>query len=77
MKAILLYLARRLREPSTITGLSVLSVLFGLPPGLVEPAALGVAAVASVIAVLLPDPKKPAVVLPAPEVTTVTPAEAG
>lgn len=55
MKSVLLYLARRLREPSTLAGLSVLGVLVGLPPGVVDVAGTCVAAVAGAAAVLLPD----------------------
>lgn len=57
MKTFLQYLAARVREPSTLAGLSVLGVLIGLPPGTVETVGTCVAAVAGAAAVLLPDAK--------------------
>ncbi|MES2688066.1 MAG: hypothetical protein V4706_14685 [Pseudomonadota bacterium] len=57
MKNFLQYLASRLREPSTLAGLSVLGVLVGLPPGTVDIIGTCVAGVAGAAAVLLPDVK--------------------
>lgn len=57
MNNFLVYLARRLREPSTLAGLSVLGMLVGLPPGTVETVGTCIAGVAGVAAVLLPDTK--------------------
>lgn len=45
----------RLREPSTMAGLSALALLFGAPPGVPEAAVQGAAAVAGILAVLLPE----------------------
>lgn len=55
MKNFLSYLASRLREPSTLAGLSVLGVLVGLPPGAVDLVGTCIAGVAGAAAVLLPD----------------------
>ena len=57
MKNFLHYLASRLREPSTLAGLSVLGVMFGLPPGTVDIVGTCIAGVAGAAAVLLPDAK--------------------
>ncbi len=57
MKNFLHYLASRLREPSTLAGLSVLGVLVGLPPGVIDVVGTCVAGVAGAAAVLLPDAK--------------------
>jgi hypothetical protein len=46
---------RRLKEPSTLAGISVIGVLFGLPPGTIETGAAAVSAVASVFAIFLPE----------------------
>lgn len=48
---------RRLREPSTMAGLSVLGVLFGLPPGTVEAVVQIGVAIPAVLAVVLPEKK--------------------
>ncbi|MDN3544664.1 hypothetical protein QWZ02_09410 [Kinneretia asaccharophila] len=45
----------RLREPSTMAGLSALALLAGVPPGVPEAAMQGIAAVAGLLAVLLPE----------------------
>lgn len=45
----------RLREPSTMAGLSALLLVAGVPPGVPEAAVQGVAAVAGLLAVLLPE----------------------
>ncbi|WP_165456690.1 hypothetical protein [Aquabacterium lacunae] len=50
--------ARRLREPSTVAGLSALALLAGLPPGTVDLAAQAIAGVAGLAAVLLPEGKQ-------------------
>lgn len=57
MKNFLALLARRLKEPSTLAGLSVLGVLVGLPPGTLETVGTCVAAVAATAAVVLPESK--------------------
>lgn len=45
----------RLREPSTMAGLSALLLVAGVPSGVPEAAVQGVAAVAGLLAVLLPE----------------------
>jgi hypothetical protein len=55
------FLAARLREPSTLAGLSLLATLAGLPPGTVDASLAAVAAVAGLAAAVLPDPKLEAV----------------
>lgn len=57
MNKTLFFLLNRLREPSTMAGLSILGALFGLPPGTVEGLGQVVAGVAAVGAVLLPEVK--------------------
>lgn len=52
-----MYLVNRLREPSTMAGLSVLAVLFGAPAGTVDIVVQAVASVAAAAAVLMPDQK--------------------
>lgn len=47
----------RLREPSTMAGLSVLASLFGAPPGSIDAVVQVVAAVAAAGAVVLPEKK--------------------
>jgi hypothetical protein len=54
------FLAARLREPSTLAGLSLLATLAGLPPGTVDAGLAAVAAVAGLAAAVLPDPKREA-----------------
>lgn len=54
MKAVIL---RRLREPSTWAGLSVLGVLFGLPPGTVELVGQVVGGIAGIVAIVAPEVK--------------------
>ena len=51
------YIAARLREPSTLAGLSVIGVMVGLPPGTVDLAAQVVAGVAGIAAAVVPDAK--------------------
>lgn len=48
-------LAARLREPSTMAGLSALAVLAGAPPGVPEVAMQGLAGVLAALAVLMPE----------------------
>jgi hypothetical protein len=48
----------RLREPSTMAGLSVLGVLIGLPAGAVDVTLQAVTAVAAAAAVLMPERKE-------------------
>lgn len=57
MSKTLTFMLARLREPSTMAGLSVLGALFGLPPGTIEGVGQIVAGVAAVAAVVLPDVK--------------------
>lgn len=54
---ILKYLAARLREPSTLAGLSVIGVMVGLPPGTVDLAAQVVTGAVAIAAALIPDAK--------------------
>lgn len=51
MKAIL----KRLREPSTWAGLSVLGVVFGLPPGTLELVGQVIGGAAGLAAIFLPE----------------------
>ena len=51
-------LAQRLSEPSTMAGIAALAVLFGAPPGIPEAAVQGVAAVAGIAAVLMPEGRR-------------------
>jgi len=51
MKAII----KRLREPSTWAGLSVLGVVFGLPPGTLELVGQVVGGAAGLAAIFLPE----------------------
>ncbi|MCV2361659.1 hypothetical protein LNV08_22060 [Paucibacter sp. TC2R-5] len=55
MKKIAQYIAARLREPSTLSGLAAVGVLFGLPAGTVDAGAAVVAGACAVLAVVLPD----------------------
>lgn len=48
-------IAKRLREPSSLAGLGLLGVLFGLKPEVLDPVIQAVAAVAGVVAVLVPE----------------------
>lgn len=57
MNATLRTIFRRLREPSTLAGLGVLGVLFGLPPGTVEVITQAVSAVLAVGAIVIPESK--------------------
>lgn len=63
------YVARRLREPSTLAALSALGVLAGLPPGTVDLALQLFVGAAGLAAIALPD-KPSAAPTPAPEVNT-------
>lgn len=49
---------KRLREPSTMAGLSVLAALAGIPPGTVDAVGQVVAGLAALAAVLLPEGAK-------------------
>jgi hypothetical protein len=51
------FIINRLREPSTLAGLSMLAMLFGVPPGTVEVTTQAVGAVLAAAAVLLPEAK--------------------
>ena len=55
MKALIMNIGKRLREPSTLAGLSILAALFGIPPGTVEGVAQIVAGACAVGAILLPE----------------------
>lgn len=57
MKLSLKPILARLREPSTWAGLSVLGVVFGLPPGTVELAGQVVGGLAGLAAIFLPEAK--------------------
>lgn len=57
MKGKIMYVVNRLKEPSTMAGLSMLAVLFGAPPGTVDVVLQAVAGVAAAAAVLMPDQK--------------------
>lgn len=48
----------RLREPSTMAGLSVLATLAGAPPGSVEAVGQVVAGIAALLAIVLPEGEK-------------------
>lgn len=49
------YFLRRLREPSTLAGLSALGMLAGLPPGTLDMSLQILAGVAGLAAVVIPD----------------------
>lgn len=55
MKSIIL---QRLREPSTWAGLSVLGVIFGLPPGTIELVGQVVGGVAALAAIAMAEKAK-------------------
>lgn len=57
MKEKLALIAARIREPSTLAGLSVLGVLFGLPPGVLDAAAQVLAGAVAIGAIVLPEGK--------------------
>lgn len=57
MKKTLTTIAQRLREPSTLAGLSVLGVLFGLPPGTVDLVVQVIAGGFALAGVVLPEAK--------------------
>lgn len=48
----------RLREPSTLAGLSALAMLFGVSADVAQPVVQAVAGVAAALAVLLPEARK-------------------
>lgn len=48
---------RRLREPSTMAGLSALALLFGLPTGTIDAIAQIVGGIAAVAAIVVPEAK--------------------
>jgi flagellar biosynthesis component FlhA len=58
MNRLMLTLRTRLREPSTMAGLSALLVLFGVPPGVPELAGQVIAGLAGLAAVFLPEAGK-------------------
>lgn len=51
-------IAARLREPSTMAGLSALALLFGVPPGVPELVGQIIGGVAGLAAILLPEVKR-------------------
>lgn len=55
MKGKIMYFVNRLKEPSTLAGLGVLAVLFGVPPGTVDVLVQAGAAVLGAAAVLIPE----------------------
>lgn len=46
---------KRLREPSTWAGLSILGALFGLPPGTIEAAGQVLGGLAAIAAIVMPE----------------------
>lgn len=54
MKKIIL---NRIKEPSTWAGLSMLGVVFGLPPGTIEAVGQVAGGIAALVAIFLPEVK--------------------
>lgn len=50
---------KRLKEPSTWAGLSILAALFGVPPGTIDLIAQVVGGIAALAAIALPENKTP------------------
>lgn len=50
-----MYVVKRLKEPSTLAGLGVLAVLFGVPAGTVDVVVQAAGAVLGAAAVLIPE----------------------
>lgn len=48
-------IVKRLREPSTMAGLSALALIAGLPPGAIDAAGQVLGGVAALAAILLPE----------------------
>ena len=57
MKEKIMYFLKRLKEPSTLAGLSALALLFGVPPGTLELATQAVSGALAIGAILLPERK--------------------
>lgn len=57
MKGRIMFIIKRLKEPSTLAGLGVLAVLFGVPPGTVDVVVQAAGAVLGAAAVLVPESK--------------------
>jgi hypothetical protein len=55
MKGKIMYFIKRLKEPSTLAGLGVLAVLFGVPPGTVDVLVTAVGGVLGAAAVMIPE----------------------
>lgn len=55
MKGKIMYFVNRLKEPSTLAGLGVLAVLFGVPAGTVDVVVQAAGAVLGAAAVLIPE----------------------
>ena len=55
MKNYLNFILRRMREPSTLAGLSSLAIVFGVPTDTIDAAAKIVAAIVAVGAVMVPE----------------------
>lgn len=55
MKGKIMYIINRLKEPSTLAGLGVLAVLFGVPSGTVDVVVKATGAVLGAAAVLIPE----------------------
>ncbi len=50
-------LLKRLREPSTMAGLSALAMLFGMPPGAIDAIVQTVGGALAIAAIILPESK--------------------
>lgn len=53
----MLWLLKRVREPSTLAGISAIGLMFGLPPGTIDAAAQVIAGAASILAIVVPEAK--------------------
>lgn len=58
MKETIMHILKRLREPSTMAGLSALALLFGIPPGTLELGSQVAAGVLALAAIALPESAK-------------------
>ena len=57
MKALVMNFLKRLKEPSTMAGLSALAMIFGVPPGTLELTTQVVTGVLAAGAIFLPEGK--------------------
>lgn len=55
MKAHIMFFLKRLKEPSTMAGLSAFALLFGVPPGTLELGTQIIGGVLAVAAMVLPE----------------------